>query len=194
MYVWPFVLPMFQLTPSFYHLFPSATVWAALEIWSISPWPAPADADSHYFLSSSWHSTVSCTQPPARSLLSPSCIVPPPTESSVYAVSVFSRARRYSCNDDVIRRPGTTGACWQLGAPDGEDLQYPEILLRYLHLVQVYVAPGQGRPHEVAVAGTDGGDGLAVVPGGPRACSVSPAVGGREGEININSTVLFDRD
>ena len=44
------------------------------------------------------------------------------------------------------------------------------------------------------MAGTDGGDGLAVVPGGPRACSVSPAVGGREEKININSTVLFDRD
>ena len=53
--------------------------------------------------------------------------------------------------------------------PDGQYLQYPQILLRYLDLVQVDVAPGQGRPHEVAVARADRGDGLAVVPGGLRA-------------------------
>ena len=84
--------------------------------------------------------------------------------------------------------------------PDGENLQYPEILLRDLHLVQVDVAPGQGRPHEVAVGGTDRGGRLAVVPGRPGAVASplsSPAVWterGREREININSMVVLDRD
>ena len=59
--------------------------------------------------------------------------------------------------------------------PDGQYLQYPEILLRDLHLGQVDVAPGQSRPHQVAVAGTDRGEGLAVVPGGLGAGS-RPAV------------------
>ena len=88
--------------------------------------------------------------------------------------------------------------------PDGENLQYPEILLRDLHLVQVDVAPGQRRPHEVAVGGTDRRERLAVVPGGPGARPLSsPAVRterGREREglilipwwcfIEINSLVF----
>ena len=74
--------------------------------------------------------------------------------------------------------------------PDGQYLQYPEILLRYLDLVQVDVAPGEGRPHEVAVAGTDRGDGLAVVPGGPGA-SLGPA---ERFIVTPWRCLIFDRD
>ena len=80
--------------------------------------------------------------------------------------------------------------------PDGQYLQYPEILLRYLDLVQVDVAPGQGRPHQVAVAGADRGEGLAVVPrglwAGPR-----PAERTEWGERLILipwQCLMFDRD